>query len=283
VIGKTKSNVPETLTYPIRSDKFAHQVQVARVVHSEKTDFQQVDVVETECFGRMLLLDNHIQLATRDEHAYHEALVHVPLLSVPNPRRALVIGGGDGGVVRELVRHKTLEEITMVEIDEGVVRICREHLPSLNANAYDDSRVNLVIGDAFPFVKNNTAEYDLIVVDATDTYEEEDGELSEMLFTADFYRDCLNSLSPGGFVVTQADNPVFCPYSLDEIQQAFQAVFPRVGSYWGLVPSFGGYSAYCWASRGNSLRPELPPASADLGLRYLDGDTYRLGLADLPF
>lgn len=273
----------QTLTYPIRSDKFAHQVQVARVVHSEKTAFQQVDVIETECFGRMLLLDNHIQLATRDEHAYHESLVHVPLLNVPDPTRALVIGGGDGGVVRELARHKSLQEITMVEIDNGVVEICKRHLPSLSAGAYEDPRVNLVIGDAFPFMRENTTEYDLIVVDATDTYEEEDGELSEMLFTADFYRDCLKSLSSNGFVVTQADNPVFCPYSLDEIQKAFQAVFPRVGNYWGLVPSFGGYSAYCWASRGNSLRPELPSASTSLGLRYLNAETYRLGLQDLPF
>ena len=272
------------LVYPIRSDKFAHQVEVTDIIFGAQTDYQKVEILQTECFGRILLLDNHIQLATLDEHAYHEALVHVPLLSVPDPKQALVIGGGDGGVLRELVKHKGLEEITMVEIDEGVIKACRDHLPGLSDGAFDDPRVTLIIGDAFPFVRETKKQFDLVVVDATDTYEEADGELSEMLFTAHFYRDCLRALGPQGFVVTQADNPLYCPYSLKAIRKSFSAVFPRVGDYWGLVPSFGGFSAFCWASKGQALNPYLPiKTSLGIKLRYLNPATYMLGQETLPF
>ncbi|MBX3110722.1 MAG: hypothetical protein KF857_01830 [Fimbriimonadaceae bacterium] len=273
--------MPRVLDYPIRSGYFAHRVQVEETVCDVQTEFQRVEVVETVEFGRMLLLDGHIQLATRDEHAYHEALVQVPLLSVREPKTALVVGGGDGGVVREICRHDSVHRVDMVEIDGQVVELAKKHLPSLSAGAFDDPRVNLVVGDAFPWVAACEHQYDLVVVDATDTYEDEEGELSEMLFTQPFYRDCLRLLAPGGFVVTQADNPMYCPYSLDAVVRSFEEVFPRVGHYWGLVPSFGGFSAYCWASKGALPADDLPPHS--LGLRYLDQTTYRLGLGPLPF
>lgn len=275
--------VPQTLDYPIRSGYFQHRVRVEEVVCDVQTTFQRVEVVATEEFGRMLLLDGHIQLATRDEHAYHEALVHVPLLGVPQPTTALVIGGGDGGVVREICRHDSIRRIDMVEIDGQVVDLCKRHLPTLSSGAFDDPRVNLMVGDAFPWVATCKGTYDLIVVDATDTYEDEEGELSEMLFTDVFYRDCLRLLSDDGFIVTQADNPVYCPYSLEAVTQEFRKAFPRVGSYWGLVPSFGGFSAYCWASKGPVPSAALAPRAHALGLKYLDATTYALAMGPLPF
>ncbi|MBS1707774.1 MAG: polyamine aminopropyltransferase [Armatimonadetes bacterium] len=273
--------MPRILDYPIRSGYFAHRVQVEETVCDVRTPFQRVEVVETVEFGRMLLLDGHIQLATRDEHAYHEALVQVPLLTVRQPKRALVVGGGDGGVLREICRHPSIEQVDMVEIDGQVVDLAKQHLPSLSDGAFDDPRVNLVVGDAFPWVAACPHQYDLIVVDATDTYEDEEGELSEMLFTETFYRDCLRLLSDDGFVVTQADNPMYCPYSLDAVVESFEKVFPRVGHYWGLVPSFGGFSAYCWASKGAAPATAMP--ANKLGLRYLSETTYSLGSGPLPF
>lgn len=256
--------------------------EVRETLFSQKSEFQHIEIVDTTCFGRALLLDGHIQFTQLDEAAYHESLVQVPMLSLTHPKRALVVGGGDGGVVRELAHHKTMEQIDMVEIDPMVISACREHLPSLNAGAFQDPRVNVHVTDAFPFVKEATAaQYDLIVLDSTDVYEEEEGEISEMLFTEPFYRDCLRILAPGGLVVTQADNLLFCPYSLQEISAAFGAVFSQVGSYWGLVPSFGGFSGFCWASNGATVAHHMP--EPHIALTYLNPITWELGQGPLPF
>lgn len=251
----------------------------AHVAH-EKTAFQTIDVVDTDVFGRALLLDGHIQLTEMDERAYHEALVQIPLLALPQAKAALVVGGGDGGVIRELARHEGLERIDMVEIDEGVVRVCREHMPSLSDGAFDNPRVHLHLADAFPFVKESTQKYDLVVVDSTDTYEEEEGEISEILFTDEFYGDLRRILAPGGIVVTQADNNVFCPYSMEEIKAMFARVFPRVGSYQALVPSFGGFSGFVWASEGADVRTDFAPR---VELKYLDDVTYAVAFTTLRF
>jgi len=226
-------------------------------------------------------LDGHIQLAELDERAYHECLVHIPLLSIREPKKALVVGGGDGGVLRELLKHPNLE-IDMVEIDSGVIDAARAQLPFLNEGCFESPRVSLFLQDAFPFVKDSSrGPYDLIVMDSTDTYEDEEGEISAMLFTQEFFRDCAALLSPNGFVVTQADNPVFCPYSLEEITQQYQAVFANVGSYHANVPSFGGMSAYCWASHGPEIHRSWP--ENDLELHYLNPTTYALAFQALPF
>jgi spermidine synthase len=262
------------ITIPVRSDKLAMRVAVSETLHSERTQFQQVDIIDTVAFGKMLLLDGHIQLATLDEFAYHESLVQIPLLNVPHPKRALVIGGGDGGVIREIARHASIEHIDMVEIDQGVIDACRRHLPELSAGAFDDPRVHVHVRDAFPFVKQDLEPYDLIVMDSTDVYEEEDGGLSEQLWTAEFYQDIVRLLSPTGMVVTQADNLVFCPYSMEGILETYRSLFPVAGSYWALVPSFGGFSGFVFGSKGIEPAKELP--SSSLEFRYLTARTYGL-------
>ncbi|HMS55175.1 MAG TPA: polyamine aminopropyltransferase [Fimbriimonadaceae bacterium] len=269
------------LTFPIRSDKLSMTASVKREIASHRSEFQNIEVIETEVFGRVLLLDGHIQLAEFDEAAYHESLVHVPLLSIGTPKRALVIGGGDGGVLRELVKHKDLEHIDMVEIDKAVVDVCREHLPAVSNGAFDDPRVQLHIADAFPFVKEVSDPYDLIIMDVTDVYEDEEGELSEQLFTQTFHEDCRRALSPQGVLVSQADNHVFCPYSLDAVLGDLGKVFPRTGWYQALIPSFGGYSAYAWASNMTEIRKDFP--GAEFQLRYLNDVTWCLLETRLPF
>lgn len=265
----------EHLTFPIRSDRLSMSVAVSRRVASERSPFQQIDIVDTDALGRILLLDGHIQLATLDEAAYHEQLVQVPVLNLPSARTALVVGGGDGGVLRELVKHDRLERIDIVEIDEAVIRLCREHLPDVSAGAYDDPRVHLRVEDAFAFVRDARRTYDLVVVDSTDVYEDEEGELSEALFTDAFYEDVRRVLSPDGIVVTQADNPVFCPYSVREVTELLGRVFPKVGQYWGPVPSFGGFSAFCWASVEGEVSAQWP--GAEVALRALTATLYEAG------
>ncbi len=266
----------QMLNVPIRSDKFSLQIEM-EPVHRLKTEFQTIDIVDSVCFGRMLLLDGHIQLTELDEHAYHEALVHVPLLNCPTRRRALVVGGGDGGVIRELCRHDSIEHIDMVEIDAGVIEACRTYMPFVSGGAFDDPRVHLHVADAFPFVKQEQSPYDLIVVDSTDTYEDEEGEISEMLFTRGFYEDLKRLLTPGGFVVTQSDNPVFCPYSQDEILATLGAVFTQTLAYQAVIPSFGGVSGYVAATETGSLAQDMPPHQLDL--HYLTPAAYAFAFA----
>lgn len=270
-----------TLRFPIRSDKLAFEVAVRRHVSHRKTDYQDIDVYDTYAFGKALLLDGHIQLTELDEHCYHESLVHPAMFAMRDPKRALVVGGGDGGVLRELVKHNSLETIEMVEIDEGVIETCRTHLPGVSDGAFDDPRVILHIADAFEFMKNVENPYDIIVMDVTDVYEEEDDSLSEQLFGDEFHRDCCNAVSESGFLVAQADNLLFCPYSLDGIMAMLERYFHQVGSYWALVPSFGGFSAFAWGSQSGSM-PTAMPDDPGMQLRYLSPVTYALGQGPLP-
>ncbi|MBL8047144.1 MAG: hypothetical protein JNJ45_00530 [Chthonomonas sp.] len=267
-------------TFPIRGEKLSQTVEVRDVIFRGQSPYQSIEIFDTEIFGRMLLLDGHIQLTEFDEKAYHEGLVQIPLMNLDRPSRALVVGGGDGGVIRELCRSASMTHIDMVEIDQLVVDTCRQHLPSLSAGAFDDPRVHLHIADAFPFVKQDLKPYDLIVVDSTDTYEDEEGEISEMLFTKEFYQDLARLLQPQGLLVTQADNLVFCPYSLEDIKGLFGQVFPVVESYQALVPSFGGFSGYCTASHGRKLDPK---AAIPAGMQYLNPVTYSLAFQPLSF
>jgi spermidine synthase len=270
------------LQFPIRGDKIAMTVGVREHVHQRQTEFQRIDVYDTFALGKVLFLDGHVQLSEFDEYAYHEALIHIPMLSLKDPRRVLVVGAGDGGVLRELVKHNGLERIDMVEIDRGVIEVSKEFLSGVSAGAFDDPRVRLHIGDAFPFLKQVIEPYDLIVMDVTDVYEDEEGALSEQLFTRDFYVDCLNALTDQGVLVTQADNHVFCPYSLSGILSMFASVFPKVGCYQATVPSFGGFSAFAWAGKEFEARKTFP-LGCDLELRYLNDATYRFAFSMLDF
>ncbi len=274
--------VQKTALYiPTRSDKLGLQVEVRETILDEQTEFQRIQVLDTLALGRVLLLDGHVQLSELDEHAYHESLVQIPLASVPDPRRALVVGGGDGGVIRELCRHASLEHIDMVEIDAGVVEACCGSMPFVSAGAFDDPRVHVHIEDAFAFVKQSQETYDMIVVDCTDVYEEEEEALSTDLFTRGFYEDLMRILSDRGFTVSQADNLVFCPYSTEAALQKFGDVFPSSGTYWCMVPSFGGFSGFVWGSRGAKLSSSLGQVPS--GLQYLDATTYALAMRPVPF
>ncbi|MEJ5171066.1 MAG: hypothetical protein WHU10_08770 [Fimbriimonadales bacterium] len=273
----------ETLTFPIRANHLEFRMRAGKPVHRRRSKYQTIEVIDTACFGRLLLLDGHIQLTELDERSYHEALVQIPLLSLDRPRRALVVGGGDGGVLREICKSRNIEHVDLVEIDGEVIEVCREHLPSLNAGAFDDPRVRVHIADAFPFVKGGLEPYDLIVVDCTDVYEDERGSLSEPLFSDEFYRDILRLLTDGGIVVTQADNPVFCPYSLHTTQTIFQRIFPHSGHYHAIVPSFGGFSAFCWGSKGAEPARAWPQAADRADLKALTPEAWSYAFSPLPF
>lgn len=178
-------------------------MKVTRHLYSEKSDFQQVDIFDSVEFGRILTLDGLMMVNQKDEFVYHDMIVHVPMASNPDIKKVLVIGGGDGGTVRELTRYSTIEHIDMVEIDKLVVDSCLEFIPQTSCKL-NDERVNLYFEDGLEFVKDKKGVYDLIIVDSTDPIGPGEG-----LFTKSFYSDCYDALNDNGILVNQNESPYY--------------------------------------------------------------------------
>lgn len=178
-------------------------IRVDKQLHSEQSEFQRIDVYESPEFGRFLTLDGYMMLTEKDEFIYHEMITHVPMAVHPNVKKVLVIGAGDGGVVRELTRYSSIESIEMVEIDERVVEVCKEYLPQ-TASSFDDPRVHLTFADGLKFVRSKENEYDLIIVDSTDPFGPGEG-----LFTKEFYGNCYRALKEDGIMVNQHESPFY--------------------------------------------------------------------------
>ena len=178
-------------------------IKVDKQLCSMQSDFQRIDVFTSEEFGRFLTLDGYMMLTEKDEFIYHEMMVHVPMSVHPNVKNVLVIGAGDGGVVRELTKYDEIERIDMVEIDKMVVDVCREYLP-FTACKLDDKRVNIFYQDGLKFVRNKENEYDLIIVDSTDPFGPGEG-----LFTKEFYGNCYKALTEDGIIVNQHESPFY--------------------------------------------------------------------------
>lgn len=170
---------------------------------TDHSEFQRVDIIETVGHGRMLLNDGIIMLSERDEFVYHEMIAHVPLFSHPAPRRVLIIGGGDGGTAREVLRHRSVSRVTMVEIDGMVIDACRRHMPKVSYPA-GDPRLEVVVGDGLGYVQACDAPFDVIIVDSTDPMGP-----SEPLFGGPFYADTARLLGDGGILITQAESPFY--------------------------------------------------------------------------
>ncbi len=178
-------------------------IQVDKQLYSETSRFQRIDVFESREFGRFLTLDGFMMLTEKDEFIYHEMITHVPMAVHPSVRQVLVIGAGDGGVVRELTRYQSIERIDMVEIDEQVVQVCMEYLPQ-TACGFEDKRVYIFYEDGLKFIRRCENSYDLIIVDSTDPFGPGEG-----LFTKEFYGNCYNALKEDGIMVNQHESPFY--------------------------------------------------------------------------
>lgn len=221
-------------------------IRVERQLYSGQSEFQRIDVFESEEFGRFLTLDGYMMLTERDEFIYHEMIVHVPMAVHPKVRRVLVIGGGDGGAVRELIRYPEIERIDLVEIDEQVVTVCREHLP-FTACGFDDPRVKLYFQDGLKFVRRQSEEYDLILVDSTDPFGPGEG-----LFTREFYGNCYKALKEDGIMVNQHESPFYAVDAL-AMQRAHKRIvksFPISRVYQAHIPTYpSGHWLFGFASK----------------------------------
>ncbi len=222
-------------------------VKIKEHLHSEQTPFQRLDVYESWDYGRFFSLDGYIMITDKDEFVYHDMIVHPAMAVKPDIKKVLVIGGGDGGTVRELLRYTTIEKIDMVEIDERVVRVCQEYFP-VTACGLTDSRVNLMFADGLVFVRGaQEASYDLIIVDSTDPIGPGEG-----LFTEDFYRNCFRVLSADGILVNQNESPYY-DHNRRELERAYKkikAVFPIALAYQAHIPTYAsGHWLFGFASK----------------------------------
>ena len=229
------------------SGAYEIRLRMSRVLHHEPGEHQEIVLFENPLFGRTLALDGVVQTTERDEFFYHEMLVHVPMHAHGAVRRALVIGGGDGGAIEELFKHPTLERATMVEIDAGVVEFSKRHLRAICGEAFEDPRLDLVIDDGAAFVAASDRRFDLILIDSTDAAM---AGPAAGLFTAGFYRDCAARLADDGLLVTQNSVPFAEPESLIRPVAALRESFAEVTGYRVAVPSFyGGDMVFALATK----------------------------------
>lgn len=185
------------------TDNVKMSIKVDKQLYSGESEFQRIDVFESPEFGRFLTLDGYMMLTEKDEFIYHEMITHVPMAVHPNVENVLVIGAGDGGVLRELSYYNTIKKIDIVEIDEMVIEVCKKYLPK-TACGFNDSRVNIYIQDGLKFVRKAENEYDLIIVDSTDPFGPGEG-----LFTKEFYGNCFKALKSDGIMVNQHESPFY--------------------------------------------------------------------------
>ncbi|WP_371055482.1 polyamine aminopropyltransferase [Rhodosalinus sp. K401] len=231
----------------------AQALRVERLLYDSETDHQRLQVFENATFGRVLTLDGVVQTTEADNFIYHEMLTHVPILAHGAARRVLIVGGGDGGMAREVLKHPGIARLTMVEIDAGVVAFSKEYLPMLSAGAFDDPRLELVIADGAEFMRADGPDYDVIIIDSTDPVGP-----GEVLFTDSFYGHAKRRLAEGGILVTQNGVPFLQPDELIGTMGAFRALFADPACYLATIPTYaGGPMAFGWGSDGDARATPL--------------------------
>ena len=224
--------------------------EIDRLIHETRTEHQHLVIFENRVFGRVMMLDGVTQLTTADEFIYHEMMAHVPLMALPRPRDVLIIGGGDGGVLREVLRHGSVRRAVLCEIDAQVIELAQRYFPEISDGAFADPRVEIVIMDGTRHVAETKAAYDAILVDSTDPVGP-----GAVLFTSAFYAACRKALKPGGVLVTQNGVPFLQAEELAASLGHFRALFADARAYLATTPTYvGGPMAYGWASDNPDLR-----------------------------
>lgn len=215
-----------------------------KTYHTEKTEFQELALIETEQFGRMLVLDGTVQTTIEDEFVYHEMISHVPLFTHKNPKKVLVIGGGDGGAIREIIKHPSVEKAVLCEIDGRVIEVSKEYLPEISC-ALSDKRVEVLVADGIKYVKENKGEFDVILVDSTDPVGPAVG-----LFAVDFYRFIYEALKEDGIFVAQTESPFFHKDLIKRVYKDVSSIFPITRLYTCAIPTYpSGYWSFTMGSK----------------------------------
>lgn len=207
-------------------------MKVTKTYENERTPYQHLMMMETEEWGTMLTLDGMVMTTVRDEFVYHEMAVHPALVTHPSPEKVLVVGGGDGGVIREIMKHGSVKQAVLVDIDEKVIELSKKYLPSI-ASELDNPRVKVVVGDGFMHIAQHKEAYDVIIVDSTEPV----GPATE-LFTKGFYQGIYDALKPDGIFVAQTDNPWFKGDLIRKVHRDVKEIFPIVRVYAANIPTY---------------------------------------------
>lgn len=241
----TDSWINETL-YPDWGQRFRVSRELARV----QSDFQDIAIFESASHGRVMVLDGVIQITEGDEFVYQEMLTHVPLLAHGSAENVLIIGAGDGGVLRRVLQHRNVKRAVMVEIDGEVIRLAKEFLPNIAGDAWTDNRAEVIVGDGIDYVtRAPDASFDVIIVDSTDPIG-----VGEVLFTDAFYQNCARILTSRGLIVNQCGVPFMQADELRETSLRRRNFFPHVTAYVAAVPTYvGGFMTLGWAAKDASL------------------------------
>jgi len=210
----------------------ALKIRITKSLEKIKSELQEIEVVESQSFGKILLIDGVIMLTEADEFCYHEMIAHVPLCVHPKAQKVLVIGGGDGGTVREILKHDSVKEVEVCEIDGKVIKVCKKHFPNL-ASSFDDPKVRIYCEDGNKFIKTRKNEYDIIIVDSSDPIGP-----AEVLFRREFYEAMFRALKHNGIVVTQAESFFYCEKIIKSLFSFIKEIYPISEYYYTMVPTY---------------------------------------------
>jgi spermidine synthase len=218
--------------------------KVKETLVRKKTEFQDLAILDTYEFGRMLVLDGIVQTTVKDEFVYHEMISHIPLFTHKKPERVLVVGGGDGGVIREILKHPVVKEAVLCEIDGAVIEECKKYLPEISC-ALSDPRCTVIVGDGIKYVKENKNAFDIVIVDSTDPFS-----IAEGLFGGNFYKDIHEALKEDGIFIAQTETPFFLPDTVKKVFNDAKEIFPITRLFMAAIPTYpGGYWSFTIGSK----------------------------------
>lgn len=229
--------------HEINQLRYGIAIERVETLFKDKSPYQEVEIFKSKGLGNVLTLDGLMMTTERDEFFYHEMISHIPLIAHKNPENILVIGGGDGGTVREVLKHKSVKSVDMCEIDGMVIEASKRFLPTI-ASKLDDPKVTVYVEDAIEFIKNKKNCYDVVLIDSTDPMGPGEG-----LFTEEFYTNVKNSLKSGGIVVPQSESPFANVVEMGKMYKLLRKVFKNVAPYCGPIPTYpGGYWSWAFCS-----------------------------------
>ncbi|NLM34417.1 MAG: polyamine aminopropyltransferase [Clostridiales bacterium] len=237
--------------------------KVKETLVRRKTEYQDLAILDTYDFGRMLVLDGIVQTSIKDEYVYHEMITHIPLNSHPNPKKVLVVGGGDGGAIREILKHPSVEKAVLCEIDAAVIEECKKYLPEISC-ALNDPRCEIFIGDGIKYVHEHKNEFDVVIVDSTDPFGAAEG-----LFGGSFYKEIYECLTEDGIFVAQTETPFYLPDVVRKVFNDAKAIFPITKLFMAAIPTYpSGYWSFTIGSKKYDPENIDPANGLDLDTKY---------------
>ncbi|XP_050408527.1 spermidine synthase [Patella vulgata] len=263
---------------------YSVSLEIEEVLYHEKSDFQDILVFKSTTFGNVLVLDGVYQCTERDEFSYQEMIAHLPLNSHPNPTKVLVVGGGDGGVVREVLKYASVEQVVLCEIDQKVIDVSKKYLPGM-ASCLSDPRVLVHVGDGVKYMEENTQSFDVIITDAPDPIGAAEG-----LYTKDYYEGLKRALKPKGIISCQGETLWFDLNLIKKILTYCKGVFPVVAYASGYTPTYaGGHMGFFLCSNDSSINLKEPVRNYnskeldDMSMKYYSPDVHRACFNVLPY